>query len=60
MALMIEKMNPYDRVICEILKNARRPLTTNEVAYFGNISWLTAGFALLIGKNMNKKSKPGI
>jgi predicted transcriptional regulator len=35
-------LSPYERVTCEILENARRPLTTNEVAYYGNMSWLTA------------------
>ena len=33
---------PHERVICEILENARRPLTTHEVAGYGNMSWVTA------------------
>lgn len=33
---------PHERVACEVLENARRPLTTNEVAGYGNMSWLTA------------------
>jgi len=31
-----------DRLACEVLIDARRPLTTNEVAGYGNMSWLTA------------------
>ena len=38
----IGTLPPYQRVACEILQNARRPLTTNEVADYGNMSWLTA------------------
>lgn len=37
----IGTLPPYQRLACEILQNARRPLTTNEVADFGNMSWLT-------------------
>lgn len=36
------KLKPVDRVACEVLIDARRPLTTNEVAEYGNMSWLTA------------------
>ena len=35
-------MKPIDVRICEILINARRPLSTLEIAKYGNISWLTA------------------
>ena len=35
-------MKPIDIRICEILINARRPLSTLEIAKYGNISWLTA------------------
>jgi len=35
-------LSPYERLACVILENARRPLTTNEVADYGNMSWLTA------------------
>lgn len=33
---------PHQRVISQILENGRRPLTTNEVAGYGNMSWITA------------------
>ena len=35
-------MKPIDRLICEILTNARRPLSTLEVSTYGNFSWVTA------------------
>ncbi|GEM_PF-2107243 len=38
----LSSLTPYERLTCEILENARRPLTTNEVADYGNMSWLTA------------------
>lgn len=35
-------MKPIDRLICDILTNARRPLSTLEIAKYGNFSWVTA------------------
>ena len=35
-------LNPYERTILDILKNARRPLSTREIAEYGGMSWLTA------------------
>lgn len=35
-------LNPYERVVLDILKNSRRPLSTRELAAYGNMSWLTA------------------
>jgi len=35
-------LSPYERVILDILKNSHRPLSTREIAAFGNMSWLTA------------------
>jgi predicted transcriptional regulator len=35
-------LNPYERVVLDILRNSRRPLSTRELAAFGNMSWLTA------------------
>jgi len=38
----LSELKPYERLTCEVLENARRPLTTNEVADYANMSWLTA------------------
>ena len=35
-------MNPYERAINDILKNANRPLPTREISRFGDMSWLAA------------------
>lgn len=35
-------LNPYERVVLDILRNSRRPLSTRELAVYGNMSWLTA------------------
>ena len=35
-------LRPLERLTCEILENARRPLSTNEVADYTNMSWSTA------------------
>jgi hypothetical protein len=43
-----------DRLTCDILSNARRSLSTNEVAEYGNMSWLTAK------KHLEKLSQMGI
>lgn len=37
-----KKLNPFERAAFDVLKNARRPLSTNEVAYFADMSWSTA------------------
>jgi len=36
------RLNPYERTILDILRNARRPLSTREIAEYGGMSWLTA------------------
>lgn len=38
----IKDLTPYEWRTCQILENAKRPLTTNEIAEYGNMSWLTA------------------
>lgn len=38
----VSKLPPHERVACQILENARRPLTTHEVSKYGNMSWSTA------------------
>ena len=35
-------MKPYDRLIIDILVDARRPLSTLEISKYGNFSWTTA------------------
>jgi len=35
-------LSPHQRAACQVLENARRPLTTNEIADYANMSWLTA------------------
>jgi len=47
-------LKPVDRAACEVLEDARRPLTTNEVAEYGKMSWLTAK------KHLEKLSQMGI
>jgi hypothetical protein len=37
-----KSLTPHERVAWEVMKNAGRKLSTNEVANFGNMSWLTA------------------
>lgn len=41
-------LSPHQRVACDIMEQARRPLTTNEIAEFGNMSWATANKHLKI------------
>ena len=36
------KLTPHERVILDVMKNSRRPLSTREIAEYGNMSWLTA------------------
>jgi len=38
----IPELKPYERLVNDIVRNAKRPLSTNEVAGFGNMSWVTA------------------
>lgn len=38
----VSKLPPVERVTCQVLENARRPLTTHEVSKYGNMSWSTA------------------
>lgn len=45
---------PHKRVICQILENARRPLTAYEVANYGNMGWSTAK------KHLEELSEKGI
>ena len=35
-------LNPYERTIIDVLRNARRPLSTSEVAEYSGMSWMTA------------------
>jgi hypothetical protein len=42
LARKIRKLSPYERAINDVLRNARRPLSTREVAEYGDMSWLTA------------------
>lgn len=38
----IPKLKPLERAIKDVLKNAKRPLSTNEVADFSGMSWQSA------------------
>jgi response regulator of citrate/malate metabolism len=50
----IRRLSPYERAINDVLRNARRPLSTREVAEYGNMSWLTAKKYL---ERLNRKRK---
>ena len=54
MARKIKRLNPYERAINDVLKNARRPLSTREVSQFGDMSWMTAKKYL---NSLNRKRK---
>jgi len=45
---------PYERAAQDIIKHARRPLSTNEIAEFGDMSWATAKKHLF---SLHKKRK---
>jgi response regulator of citrate/malate metabolism len=47
-------LNPYERTANEVLKNAHRKLSTNEVAQYGEMSWQTAKKHL---NNLSRKRK---
>lgn len=51
----IPKLKPLERAAQDVLKNARRPLTTNEVANFSGMSWQSAK-KHLHGLNRKRKS----
>ena len=38
----IPQLKPLERAAQDVLRNARRPLTTNEVANFSGMSWQSA------------------
>ena len=50
----IPRLNPYERTAQDILKHARRPLSTNEIAEFGEMSWATAKKHLFTLKKKRK------
>ncbi|KYK23281.1 hypothetical protein AYK24_10725 [Thermoplasmatales archaeon SG8-52-4] len=50
----IPKLKPLERAAQDVLKNARRPLTTNEVANFSGMSWQSARKHL---KGLHRKRK---
>lgn len=35
-------LNPFERTIMSVLTRAGRPLTTRQIAEYGEMSWLTA------------------
>ena len=53
-AIKIKKLKPYERIAHDVLKNAHRKLSTNEVAEHANMSWSTAKKNL---KELRKKRR---
>ena len=51
----IPKLKPLERLARDVLKNAKRPLSTNEVADFSGMSWQSAK-KHLNGLNRKRKS----
>ena len=54
MARKIKRLSPYERAINDVLRNARRPLSTREIADYGDMSWSTAKKYL---QRLNRKRK---